>query len=773
MESYCEEMSRMKAILECIDSDKDFSSLLSSVEFQLWNASSKRIGNKDLNRLFYKHFINLDTDWIRDYDQVMTNFHELEISGSQSKLISCMLIVPFVRFYEIELNRYSSRISILQLEPLIEKLNYRLLALVGSELMNLFEKELKDIHQQVNQSLELKNWIEKYPALAKNLTITTIDSIKGIKLFIDRLEQDFSLFSNLGSIQEKKLEITSISPLGSDFHSAVGEVLRVEFGNNFSIVYKPKIPDVEIFLAQVVESFTEITGEVFVHIPKSLYKTDYYWQKYVENEDPNIAKADRHFTNLGMFIGLCSLLLLEDYHKENLIYSGDDIFAIDNEIIAPSIFSIQANYFSFQDKAISLSQLYSITNTRLVPDIYNLFYSDFSDEYGISQCSGLENPEKRLLIIQGLNKFALHYKSNQVQLKTVILNAFLKLRKTRILVRSTSDYYDILKSVTRPINYKSEINFFICLVSKLHSSSKLDVNSFINLHLHELQSLSSGYIPSIFQRVDQNGSHKKTNSFDRLNIQLENWGDSDFVCSQTNILNWNIEFDSSNSLFRNSFLNGRFDYLQIARNIAHNISFIYNNMCYESHWNRIKLNELGFTNGIVGVAYFLALVLKHGKDKEISSALEKLINIIHSRLKENLSDTINSSLEIKSLKYGVKILSEILDHQIIEGILKQLDSIPLFDQDDILLLEFELHPTFNKKIKFSKENHDGILGGNLNIFYDILKRQLPIGHDSYKGLDELLLVRQKDGFKFINRTVRFGISDGLAGIGLVLLSKKL
>ncbi len=699
-----------------------------------WNFLNERIGDKLMLELFTRAFAS-NGSWLDDYNLIFN-------SCDWNSLYSCEgkdFIKPFVEFVKKEVvstGRFSEP-SIW--EHVIGKFENVLWNYAGAAIKaftpNSSSREVKTVADSSRNIIA--SFYNEYPVLARIFTSKTLDLLAGTRLFLNRLEADFDLILPPKNVEDGDSCIVSVVPANSDVHTYEGEVLIVCFNSGRKIVYKPKSPCVEKFINNVMIKINELGAGKLFHFINFIARENYFWQEYIRPEYCN-EERDSILEEAGKFIALSNLLLLEDYHLENIRISNGHFWALDNEIVCSPLLKIQMNHKFINDAYISKSLFYSVYNHKLIPDLFLAFFNDFEDNFGLKVLDANYTYNDSLHIIKGFLKVHEVFKKNEKRLIAYLIAEMQTVEKSRYLIRYTSYYYTLIQRLCEPETLKNSITFYLTIANNiLNGKSNSDLSSYSSLLSSELNELTKFNIPAFYfslNNVDsfldgaESGHH-------RFQIQLKNWSDPNFINSQIEILNRFFSIDGNCFLknMRNSH-NHKWDYEGVAIDIAKGVAFLYNNVFYLSHFENVSLEYLGLNKGILGTALFLAVAAKKTMCKEIEQARDKLFALCEAVLISHVNDLRKMEpVLISEIAYGLEILDEFCMGSSVRNMRALLISV----------LDINCNAVHNKAHHIENKN----------------LREL---------CDKMLENWVNRGFLLENRNVNPYIEGGYAGVGLTL-----
>ncbi|EGQ3409289.1 DUF4135 domain-containing protein [Staphylococcus pseudintermedius] len=304
------------------------------------------------------------------------------------------------------------------------------------------------------------------------------------------IEKDKEELVSKGMI-EKDSELSKVIRGSGDSHNNGRQVTELVF-NNSSIYYKPKISDTTTALFKL-QKWIQKKSEIKFNYFSILNKEGYSYESkvphiYCENEND----IDLYYYNLGIVIGLLYILNGTDYHQENVIANSIYPVMIDNETLLSPAFENKSVEFQVKHSGI-------LPNNENKID-FSVLSAPYSDQYvdleGINNENDVWFVEKRQYklsisnshpakhitykkivkeqksnILKGVRKileFIIKEKNNII--KNDLLSDFNNI-KTRVVIRYTQRYAEILNKLYHPDNIKTIDNAVNFLEENLNKNS--------------------------------------------------------------------------------------------------------------------------------------------------------------------------------------------------------------------------------------------------------------------------------------------------------------
>lgn len=424
-----------------------------------------------------------------------------------------------------------------------------------SNNINLQYEEFNNYYSYNFDSLKLL--LDKYPLLYSVLRVLSRDFLNFINEFYLRLEKDLDkILKNKFNLNGNIIKLNFFG----DHHNNHKRNIKISFEYG-SIFYKPHSLDTNSFIKDVL-CFINSSKNPYVtfNIPEFINKGYYGWQEFIEPYKNGFNDLHKIYSQFGSLSAFSYIFNLADLHNENIILSDNKVFLIDSENLFQNDLNRSHKNDSITEKidynlydSILKSGLYPTSNYsidisgitgrggQLAPkSIYKVFNKKSSNiylkkvnynmplTYNIPYVNDeIVNPldySSDILksIKKTLNFFSLH--SNE--LKKLLIK--FKGMKTRVILRNTKDYGQIVGLLTNPrFLYKDNLD---SLINKLIKSSSEDsiLSSSIRYEIKDLIKLDIPYFYSKFMYdyiYDCYGNEvfqTKENSFSEIMEKINN-----------------------------------------------------------------------------------------------------------------------------------------------------------------------------------------------------------------------------------------------------------
>ena len=351
-----------KHIAYQIECNTNFLSMLPTREMLLWKKLEINTNKQELRSKFF-NIIHAENEWLALFISMLERSNIPEKSNPVE-----ILARPFIQHLEFEIAICCPvEVTIQACTPWIEK---------QKALLNEYFSPILPKYESINGTLSpdytskdaiqfICHFFDSFPVIARICTQRIEQAINSFKLFTKRLQQDFREIQNVFGITYNLSGIKSIFPLNSDLHTDAGEVLKLTFLNETSVIYKPKSSEIESFLNTVKKIINQCSKQKFFSFIPFLPRDNYYWQaEVIENQEKK--NNSLTYRSSGRFLALCYAFLMEDYHVENVLFVNNDCISVDNEFFCPPLSPVKSNFPICSDPIIHNSYINSVFNCPLL-----------------------------------------------------------------------------------------------------------------------------------------------------------------------------------------------------------------------------------------------------------------------------------------------------------------------------------------------------------------------------------------------------------------------
>lgn len=537
-----------------------------------------------------------------------------------------------------------------------------------------------------------------YP-VAKNILEKYIENyISAKKEMLERLNRDKN---TLGSLlpAEQRYELIGIEPLG-DTHNKGRQVTLLilhnyKTGIDYKLLYKPKTTKNNQALLSLVQWLNN-KMDSSLSIPYAIENDTYSWEDYISGESCNSTDdVEKYYLELGIILALMYILSGRDIHHENIIANRHNPILIDIETLFTPL--LQFKRFS-QNNVPRNFAIYTSILPRAQKVSSDVNYIDISAFSGHGEqvhwrktletrCSGKKitvhfvnkkikwNKNIPLLYNQYVNPFAyskflkkgfstayqlfLKEKDFLLSKKSPLSN--FRHSNTRLILRSTSEYHDLLNKISRPSLLRNNNRF------KKYLRNLLEKDGMINQIVDaELDSIMQNDIPFFSCNITKktiDGGNQKRNIPGIINVTGYRQVIYDLK-NQISMSDHNIQINAINQSIisrEHSFLSFYKDKIKIDLELIENTIDDYSPYLIEhficklidthiinkneifwtclksiegNHWAMTK-SGYDYSSGLSGILFVISQINKLQQKKELESLKIKLSKAIVIHLTEN------------------------------------------------------------------------------------------------------------------------------------------
>ncbi|WP_103666281.1 type 2 lanthipeptide synthetase LanM family protein [Pseudanabaena sp. BC1403] len=203
-------------------------------------------------------------------------------------------------------------------------------------LMHITHKQRQKFQSFLELLFEDGLWglFQKYPVLAKLLSLAVIFWCKSISEFQSRLEQDWKEIEKCFSPHQSLTQVVDCQCNLSDSHNGGRSVLIITFDTGLKIVYKPRNLAIDCAFNKILDWCNQQPSLLHLLPITILNREDYGWMEFIPNRPcKDNSSIERFYERCGMLLALLYLLEGTDCHQENLIASGEYPVFIDGETL--------------------------------------------------------------------------------------------------------------------------------------------------------------------------------------------------------------------------------------------------------------------------------------------------------------------------------------------------------------------------------------------------------------------------------------------------------
>ncbi len=723
--------------------------LLKAKELAHWRRLEAHAGPSVLSQCFSAAF-SADGKWVETFGEIM------EIARPRGhKLTAEECIAPFTTYVRRRLCDVPGYPANCPWEPLTGKLEKDLFRLAAHALRDFFEKE------EPRAGTDVQDFYNRFPVLARMLTCMCADWLEGKALFTRRLIADGPAFPPLFAPGITPGRVSAILPMSSDIHSGDGEVLKICFENGDAIVYKPRSAAAEASLSRAARKINQLAGETFLYAPEVVLREGYYWQQWISQDEITATNKEIVLKDAGRFIALCNLLLMEDYHAENVRVSRGRFLGLDNEFFFPPLSPVQQNYALIKDPALREGFFCSVYCQKTLPDLFSHFYHDFRDTFGLGNIGYTFRAAERDRVREGFRELHGLFEKH-AEVLSDFLRGEIRTGRSRYMVRQTAHYYALAAFATTGEALSNSFNFFFALAGSLFRSENASpVEARLSFLTAELRDLAAGRIPAFYVGCEEEKNIPGWKSgLARHREQTENWCSPAFIEKQLLLLDYALD-SGSDKLFANAFDGKSPHYETVAHNIADFLALLFSHLDCASRAMDHEPGYAGFREGILGVSVFLAMADSKKPGGAVRAALEKLLARCEAELNEKNTARMSPDL-LADIAEGIGQLAMYHDAPVVHRLKERIGQI---GKTQPVMAPVGFSP-ITHDVSGEWLNSDDWPGGNFGKIDQLLCQGQQEQARAY--CDALLQSRRRTGFVFGKRGLNPFIAHGLAGIGRTL-----
>jgi type 2 lantibiotic biosynthesis protein LanM len=209
-------------------------------------------------------------------------------------------------------------------------------SLRGFLLMQITHKQKQKFQSFLELLFEDGLWglFQKYPVLAKLLSLAVIFWCESISEFQSRLEQDWKEIEKCFSPNQSLTQVVDCQCNLSDSHNRGRSVLIITFDTGLKIVYKPRNLAIDCAFNEILDWCNQQSSLLHLLPIKILNRENHGWMEFIPNSPcKDTSSIERFYERCGMLLALLYLLEGTDCHQENLIANGEHPVFIDGETL--------------------------------------------------------------------------------------------------------------------------------------------------------------------------------------------------------------------------------------------------------------------------------------------------------------------------------------------------------------------------------------------------------------------------------------------------------
>lgn len=365
----------------------------------------------------------------------------------------------------------------------------------------------------------------KYPALATLISRRTATACRYSHTISVLWERDRDHIRSLLMADDAAVSVADVEPLG-DVHEGGMRSSRIYLSNGQSLAFKPSAAHPQEFLAQFASRAIPVWAHE-IQFPGTVSVDDHQWQRW---EAPQEHVSGRTASTYGRWLAIAHLTATTDLHYENFVNGTDGVMSVDLETVASAQLHNATSTIDHRDElSRTLILPFRIGGVDNIPGPnWGAWGGDHRSITGLPRfvLEGDETPQIKLrqVVIDTDDRdpvdvgdvsttLAESHEFREAFAETLraardnaeSLRAFCRSQKgltSRVILRSTQNYYESIAIATHPVELLSEERFQAALKSNLTTTPELDA-----LVPTEVASLAAGEIPRFHTTFDQVDLH--------------------------------------------------------------------------------------------------------------------------------------------------------------------------------------------------------------------------------------------------------------------------
>ncbi len=203
-------------------------------------------------------------------------------------------------------------------------------------LMHTVQKQQQKFQSFLDFLFEDGLWglFQKYPVLAKLLSLAVTFWCESISEFQSRLEQDWKQIEESFSPNQSLTQAVNCQSNLSDSHHRGRSVLIVTFDTGLKLVYKPRNLDMDCAFNEMLNWCNQQLPLLAFRSTTILNRDTYGWMEFIPNLPcKDELEVERFYERCGILLAILYLLEGTDCHQENIIANGEYPLFIDGETL--------------------------------------------------------------------------------------------------------------------------------------------------------------------------------------------------------------------------------------------------------------------------------------------------------------------------------------------------------------------------------------------------------------------------------------------------------
>ncbi|MBQ3783095.1 MAG: type 2 lantipeptide synthetase LanM [Lachnospiraceae bacterium] len=240
----------------------------------------------------------------------------------------------------------------------------------SSTLDDGYEKEndqLKRYLYELRKGENIRKIYDKYPVIARRITIKTKELVENYINLVNRIEKDFNELETI--VGNNISELIGIDSNQGDTHEHGQFVVKLLFDRG-NVIYKPRNLLIQKCFYEFIEEISRMDKNLLEHkTGNTKYHSSYTWESFIRHDAcSNKKQIANYYTRFGQLCAFVYLLRGNDIHYENIIACGEYPIIIDVE----TLFQNLSDSVQYQNDAASIVYkdcIDSVGGTAMIPII--------------------------------------------------------------------------------------------------------------------------------------------------------------------------------------------------------------------------------------------------------------------------------------------------------------------------------------------------------------------------------------------------------------------
>lgn len=233
------------------------------------------------------------------------------------------------------------------------------------------EKKFDYFVEQLSQSQNTIDLLNKYSILKNLLSIYLRQSIQVLQEFFSRLDQDREALKKEFFRGKEGYTLSALQVAG-DRHQQGREVMILSFSKGkqlINVVYKPHSLAVDVAFQEFLTWFNTLLPNIKLLPTKIINKMNYGWTEFIGYQPcQNQNEFEQFYYRSGLLLMVLYLFRGQDIHAENIIAHGSHPVVLDYECLFTPIAYFGKKIASMPKKRFLVSDMYFLPN-RVMLDV--------------------------------------------------------------------------------------------------------------------------------------------------------------------------------------------------------------------------------------------------------------------------------------------------------------------------------------------------------------------------------------------------------------------